>query len=77
MFKIAKIRASQMVSRDEIVAYKSNMKAGFLSIFDKYLFLQAQRGSSDVAAGGGPKGGRFSQSFCMTWLDGFRFVILV
>ena len=43
MFKIAKIRASQMVSQDEIVAYRSNMKAGFLSIFDKYLFLHAQR----------------------------------
>jgi hypothetical protein len=49
MFKIAKIRASQMVSRDEIVAYKSNMKAGFLSIFDKYLFLQAERPASAVA----------------------------
>jgi len=46
MFKIAKIRASQMVPRDEIVAYKSNMKAGFLSIFDKYLFLQAERRGS-------------------------------
>jgi hypothetical protein len=37
-----------MVSRDEIVAYKSNMKADFLSIFDKYLFLQAERSVSPV-----------------------------
>ena len=40
---MVRIGGTQMVSRSEIVAYKSNTEVVFLVDFSRFLFLQAQR----------------------------------